>query len=37
MGGRRSGAIEGVPPMAQGLSLLSQPPPVKRILHTIER
>jgi type IV pilus assembly protein PilY1 len=36
-GGRRSGAIEGVPPTAQGLSLLSQPPPVKRILHMMER
>ncbi len=36
-GGRRTGALEGVPPIAQGLALLSQPPPVKRILHTIER
>lgn len=36
-GGRRSGAIEGVPPTAQGLSLLSQPPPVKRLLHVMER
>jgi type IV pilus assembly protein PilY1 len=36
-GGRRSGALEGVPPIAQGLALLSQPPPVKRILHMIER
>ncbi|MBE0605217.1 MAG: hypothetical protein IH610_02890 [Deltaproteobacteria bacterium] len=35
--GRRTGAIEGVPPTAQGLSLLSQPPPVKRILHMKER
>jgi len=36
-GGRRTGAIEGVPPTAQGLSLLSQPPPVKRIMHMFER
>jgi len=36
-GGRRSGALEGVPPTAQGLSLLSPPPPVKRILHMKER
>ncbi|NJD61916.1 MAG: hypothetical protein FIA93_04260 [Deltaproteobacteria bacterium] len=35
--GRRTGAIEGVPPTAQGLSLLSQPPPVKRLLHMKER
>jgi type IV pilus assembly protein PilY1 len=37
MGGRRTGAIEGVPPTAQGLSLLSPPPPVKRIMHMMER
>ena len=37
MGGRRTGAIEGVPPTAQGLSLLSQPPPAKRIMHMMER
>ena len=36
-GGRRSYAMEGVPPTAQGLSLLVPPPPVKRILHMIER
>jgi type IV pilus assembly protein PilY1 len=36
-GGRKTGAIEGVPPTAQGLSILSQPPPVKRILHMMER
>jgi len=35
--GRRTGAVEGVPPTAQGLSLLSQPPPVNRILHMKER
>jgi len=37
MDGRRTAAIEGVPPTAQGLSLLSQPPPVKRIMHMMER
>jgi len=36
-GGRRSFAMEGVPPTAQGLSLLSPPPPVKRLLHIRER
>ena len=36
-GGRRSYAMEGVPPTAQGLSLLVPPPPVKRILHMKER
>lgn len=36
-GGRRSSAMEGVPPTAQGLSLISSPPPVKRVLHIRER
>ncbi|OGW52144.1 MAG: hypothetical protein A2Y81_08525 [Nitrospirae bacterium RBG_13_43_8] len=36
-GGRKSAALEGVPPTAQGLSLLSQPPAVKRVLHIRER
>lgn len=36
-GGRRSFSIEGVPPTAQGLSLLLPPPPVNRILHMKER
>jgi len=36
-GGRRSYSMEGVPPTAQGLSLLVPPPPVKRILHMMER
>jgi len=36
-GGRRSGAIEGVPPIAQGLSILTAPPPANKILHMIER
>jgi len=37
MGGRRTSALEGVPPTAQGLSLLSPPPPIKRTLHIKER
>ncbi len=36
-GGRRSIALEGVPPTAQGLSIMSTPPPVKRIIHMRER
>lgn len=36
-GGRRTTALEGVPPTGQGLSLISTPPPVKRILHMRER
>lgn len=36
-GGRRTSAIEGVPPTSQGLSLLTTPPPVKRIIHMRER
>ncbi|MCX5716930.1 MAG: hypothetical protein NTW44_01205 [Nitrospirae bacterium] len=36
-GGRRTTALEGVPPTAQGLSLISTPPPVKKILHMRER
>jgi type IV pilus assembly protein PilY1 len=35
--GRRTASVEGVPPTSQGLSLLSQPPPVKRIMHMMER
>ncbi|MGE5190091.1 MAG: pilus assembly protein [Gemmatimonadota bacterium] len=35
-GGRRSVAMEGVPPIAQGLSILTPPPPVKKILHMKE-
>ncbi len=35
--GRRSGSIEGVPPIAQGLSILSPPPPVKKVLHMQEK
>ncbi len=36
-GGRRSGSIEGVPPIAQGLSILSPPPPLKRLIHMQEK
>jgi len=36
-GGRRSYSMEGVPPLAQGLSIMSPPPPVKRLLHIRER
>ncbi|NWF51734.1 MAG: hypothetical protein HXY47_01455 [Nitrospirae bacterium] len=36
-GGRCSAAMEGVPPTAQGLSLITMPPPVKRIIHIKER
>jgi len=35
--GRRTGAIEGVPPTAQGLSIMTTPPPVKKVLHVRER
>ncbi len=36
-GGRRSGSIEGVPPLNQGLSILSPPPPMKKTLHMQEK
>ena len=36
-GGRRTAAIEGIPPSALGLSLLAAPPPIKRIMHMTER
>ena len=36
-GGRRTIAMEGVPPTAQGLSLISSPAAVNRILHIRER
>lgn len=36
-GRRRTSAMEGVPPTMQGLSLLSTPPPVKRVIHMRER
>jgi len=34
---KRTSALEGVPPTAQGLSLMSTPPPVKRTIHIRER
>jgi hypothetical protein len=34
---RRSGAIQGVPPKAQGLSLLTNPKPIKKIIHIQEK
>lgn len=37
MGNRRTSAMEGQPPTAQGLSILSQPPPIKRVIHMKER
>ena len=36
-GGRRTFAIEGVPPASKGLSILSPPRPLKKILHLRER
>lgn len=36
-GSRRTSAMEGVPPTAQGLSIVSTPSPTKRILHIRER
>ena len=35
--GRRSGAMEGVPPTSQGLSIMSSPSPLKKVLHIRER
>jgi len=34
---RRSSAMEGLPPTQQGLSIMTQPPPVKRTIHLRER
>lgn len=36
-GGRRTAAIAGVPPKAQGLSLLANPKPIKKILQIQEK
>jgi type IV pilus assembly protein PilY1 len=36
-GGRRTGSMEGVPPLAQGLSLISPPAPLKKVIHVKER
>jgi Tfp pilus tip-associated adhesin PilY1 len=35
--GRKSAGMEGVPPTAQGLSILTTPTPAKRVLHIRER
>ena len=35
--GRRSSAMEGLPPTQQGLSIMTQPPPIKRTIHIKER
>ena len=35
--GRRTAAMQGVPPIGQGLAILTQPPPVKRTIHMRER
>ncbi|MBI5408374.1 MAG: hypothetical protein HZA14_03305 [Nitrospirae bacterium] len=35
--GRRTSAMEGLPPTQQGLSILSPPPPIKRTVHIRER
>jgi hypothetical protein len=36
-GGRRTSAMEGVPPIAQGFSIFKTPPPVERMIHMIEK
>ncbi len=36
-GGRKTSAIEGVPPTSQGLAILSPPAPIKRTIHIKER
>ncbi len=35
--GRRTSAMEGLPPTQQGLSIMTQPPPIKRTMHIRER
>jgi type IV pilus assembly protein PilY1 len=35
--GRRTSAMEGLPPTQQGLSIMTQPPPTKRTIHIKER
>lgn len=35
--GRKTAAIQGVPPTSQGLSIISPPAPVKRVIHMRER
>lgn len=36
-GGRKTTALEGVPPTSQGLSIITTPAPAKRIIHIRER
>jgi len=36
-GGRKSVAMEGKPPEEQGLSIISSPPPTKKVIHIMER
>ncbi|MEJ2695678.1 MAG: hypothetical protein P8013_03430 [Candidatus Sulfobium sp.] len=36
-GNRKTAGMEGVPPIAQGLSILAPPPPVKSVVHIRER
>lgn len=36
-GGRKSYSLEGVPPVQQGLSIMTSPNPVKKIIHLRER
>jgi type IV pilus assembly protein PilY1 len=35
--GRKTTAMQGVPPTSQGFSIMSTPPPVKKVLHIWER
>jgi type IV pilus assembly protein PilY1 len=35
--GRRTAAMDGVPPTEQGLSIISPPKPTKKVLHIRER
>lgn len=35
--GRKTSSMQGVPPTSQGLSIMTQPSPVKRIIHMRER
>jgi type IV pilus assembly protein PilY1 len=36
-GGRKSAAMEGKPPEAQGLSIIAGPPPTRKVIHVKER
>jgi type IV pilus assembly protein PilY1 len=35
--GRRTASMQGVPPSGQGLSIVGQPPPAKKVIHIRER